>query len=88
MVQFHFIPRRTQKSKYTKAIALVFGSILGHSKGAYFRFLRADLVEIVFLLNSPFLALLDSTISFQSETQQKIEKHLGYIGVLVDFGSF
>ena len=57
----------------TKAIALVLWSILGHSKGAYFRLLRADLDRKVSPLDSPFRVLLDSVILFDSETRSEIE---------------
>ena len=61
------------KIENTKATALVFWSIFGHSKGAYCRLLRADLYRKVLPLDSPFQVVLDGTISFDSEMHSKIE---------------
>ena len=46
----------------------------GHSKGGYFRFLRVDLNGKLSQLDSPFQVLLDSAISFYSETHSEIDK--------------
>ena len=61
------------KIENTKAIALMFWLILGHSKGAYNRLLQADLEGKVIPLDLPFQVLLDTVISFDSETHSKIE---------------
>ena len=56
----------------TKAIALVFWSIFGHYKGAYFQLLRVDLGWKVLTLDLPFRVALYSVISFHSETHSEI----------------